>query len=110
MDASDGGSAQRSRMRKNHNNQLIKAESKQIRIRIWNTVFVGRLFWAFTKPGANRPTKYNAFQKQFNNQLAQEDGKEWSNSQLECEKECNERDLKIRGKQSDKNPFFKSIQ
>ena len=58
------------------NNQLIKAETMRIRIRIRNAVFVGRLLRAFTKPGANRPTKYKAFPKRFNNQLAREDRKE----------------------------------
>ena len=65
-------------MRNKHNNQLIKAESKRIRIRIRirNAVFVGRLLRAFAKPGANRPTKYKDFPKRFNNQLAREDRKE----------------------------------
>ena len=52
------------------NNQLIKAETMRIRIRIRNAVFVGRLLRAFAKPDANRPTKYNAFREGFNNQLA----------------------------------------
>jgi hypothetical protein len=76
LDASDGGSAQRSRMGNKHNNQLIKAESKRIRIRIRTAAFVGWLLRTFSKPDANRPTKYNAFPKRFNNQLARQNGKE----------------------------------
>jgi len=77
----------------------------RIRTRIRTAAFVGWLLRKFSKPDTNRPTKYNAFPKQFNNQLARENGKECINCQLESEKECNECNFKIRGEHSSEIHF-----